>query len=84
MPDMKTTPTPKSLSKWCADRRGRFTALAEILGKSRQFVQQMSTSERPIPHDTGRLLAPAMRIVESNEKKAFEADRKRVHAGRSA
>ena len=80
---MKTI-TPKSLKKWCADRRGRAASLAKLLGKSREFVRQMGALDRPIPHDVGKLLSPAMNVVEMQEKKAFALAQKRVRDGRSA
>ena len=50
------------------DRAG---ALAKLIGKSRQFVQQMGGADRPIPIDVGKLLPSAISAAEAQEKKAF-------------
>lgn len=78
---MKKTITPELLKQWCTDRRGRGAAIAELLGTSREFVRQLSLGIRPIPHDIGKLLAPAMRAVEVHERKTFALARKRVREG---
>lgn len=67
---MKTI-TPQSLKKWCDSRRGRAGSLAKLIGKSRQFVQQMGSADRPIPLDVGKLLPTAISAVEAQEKMAF-------------
>jgi hypothetical protein len=58
---------PKTLSKWCLQKRGRASFLARVVGRSREFIRQMQTGQRPIPEDLGAQLVDAMAKVEKAE-----------------
>ncbi len=57
----------KTLMKWCQKRRGRAAALANYLGKSREFVRQMANATRPIPGDLQILIPAAIKQIELDE-----------------
>lgn len=73
--------TPKQLLKWCKARRGRAAALADKLGKSREFVRQMGNKDRPIPGDIAVLIPVAVAKIESDENDTHAAAVARITAG---
>lgn len=72
---------PATLKQWCEKRRGRAAALAKLLDKSREFVRQMGTADRPIPGDILKLLPVAIKKIEADEKAEHDAAVARIKAG---
>ena len=72
----------RSLKKWCKARRGRAAALADKLGKSREFVRQMQIGGgdggRPIPPDMHELIPAAMQSVEAEEQSRLKEAMHRI------